>query len=377
MRALLVLWRYTLTNALLIAFIAALASGSHWIWVALALAILIGGAADEVVGDDAVPLNQRRQLFLDANLYAALPLVASMTYFLFALLAQDDSTPGYRPIIAAVIGTGYFYAVAGVTAAHELTHRISNSIAFFWSKMLLAFIVNPTFEMSHVYGHHRNVGTYNDPSTARRGEYVLAFILRTTIDQWIEGWLLETQRLRRKGHRVWSWHNRVLAGLFCSAFIVIAAASISGSIGILAFLLAAVFGRIFYELSVYTQHYGIVRVEGAPIEPRHSWDSHRLISNVLYYNSPLHSDHHMLPLKPFWQHDARGDSPKLPYGYQTMALMSFFPGLWRKVIDPLLDDWDRRLANEAEKSLIRERGWALDVPPVHKATPNWGMDRWQ
>jgi len=47
------------------------------------------------------------------------------------------------------------------------------------------------------------------------------------------------------------------------------------------------------------------------------------------------------------------------------------------VIDPLLDDWDRRLANEAEKSLIRERGWALDVPPVHKATPNWGMDRWQ
>jgi alkane 1-monooxygenase len=227
---------------------------------------------------------------------------------------------------------------------------------------LLAFTINPTFETYHINGHHRNVGTYHDPATARRGEYVLAFVARTVVDQSVAGWLLEAERLRRKGLPTWSWHNRVLGGIFCSLAILAAAAASAGAAGILVFLAAAVFGRVIHEMVNYVQHYGLVRADGAPIEMRHAWDSCRIISNALHYNLPRHADHHMFASKPFWELDLAADSPRLPRGYHTMSLIALYPPAWRRAIDPLLADWDRRLANDVERSLVRERGWTVVAP---------------
>jgi alkane 1-monooxygenase len=107
----------------------------------------------------------------------------------------------------------------------------------------------------------------------------------------------------------------------------------------------------------YVQHYGLVRVENTPIRPHHSWDCYRTISNAVHYNLPRHSDHHMFATKAFWQLDVHQDAPTLPYGYQTMALIALTPPLWRHIMRPLLADWDRRFASEAERALVRERGW--------------------
>jgi hypothetical protein len=32
-------------------------------------------------------------------------------------------------------------------------------------------------------------------------------------------------------------------------------------------------------------------------------------------------------------------------------------------MDPLLADWDSRLANDVEKSLVRDRGWTVAASP--------------
>ena len=74
----------------------------------------------------------------------------------------------------------------------------------------------------------------------------------------------------------------------------------------------------------------------------------------------------MFASKRFWEIDAHANSPKLPHGYQTMALIALYPPWWHTVIDPLLADWDTRLANEAERSLVRERGWTIDIPTPSK-----------
>src|SRR5262249_34715830 len=94
---------------------------------------------------------------------------------------------------------------------------------------------------------------------------------------------------------------------------------------------------------------------------RHAWDCDRLISNSLQYNQPRHADHHMFASKPFWELDTTADSPKLPHGYQTMSLIALYPRAWHKAVDPLLADWDSRLANDVERSLLRDRGWATDL----------------
>jgi alkane 1-monooxygenase len=355
-------WSYALTNALLVAFIAALAYGGWPIWAAAALAILIGGGIDEAVGDEHEQIDDAVPLFFDVNLYATLPLLMIITFLLLQATLAGGST-----IVAATIGAGYFYALAGVTVAHELTHRVASPLAPMWARALLAFTINPTFETYHVHGHHRSVATYRDPATARRGEYVLAFVARTLVRQSVVGWVLEAERLRRKGFAMWSWHNRVLNGAFFSLAIIAAATMIAGVAGMLVFLAAAVFGRIMHEMVNYVQHYGLVRADGAPVEMRHAWDSCHLMSNVLHYNLPRHADHHMFASKPFWELDLAADAPRLPRGYQTMSLIALYPPAWHKAIDPLLADWDSRLANDAERSLVRERGWTVLATPERAA----------
>jgi hypothetical protein len=363
-------WPFALTNALIIAFVGALIYGGWTVYAVLGLAILMGGAMDEAVGDSEQRPAERGWLFFDINLYATLPLLVVITYLMFRNIAggASDSLGGTRlagvPVapapLVSIMAVGYFYALAGVTVAHELTHRVSNPMALIWARFLLAFTLNPTFETYHLHGHHRNVGTYHDASTARRGEYVLAFVARTVACQFIEAWRLEADRLARNNAGTWSWHNRVLVGMFCVTVILAGAAVMAGSVGMAAFLGAAIFGRILHEMVNYVQHYGIVRAEGAPIDMRHSWDCGRFISNALQYNLPRHADHHIFGSKPFWKLNTVLDSPKLPHGYQTMSLIALHQPSWRKLIDPLLADWDQRLANDIERSLIRERGWTIE-----------------
>jgi len=262
-------------------------------------------------------------------------------------------------VIGAVFGTGYFYSLAGVTVAHELTHRLDSPAALWSARLLLAFTVNPTFESYHLQGHHRNVCTYVDAATARRGEYVLSFVARTIADQSLQGWRLEAAGLQRRGLGVWSRYNRVLIGKSASLLFLAAAGLIAGLSGIAAFLAAALFGRLLHEMINYVQHYGLVRAENAAIEARHSWDSYHLLSNALQYNLPRHADHHLRAFKPFWALDAVADSPKLPHGYQTMAMIALFPRWWHRVIDERRADWDARLASDQERSIVQARGWSI------------------
>jgi alkane 1-monooxygenase len=224
----------------MIALIGALVHGGWVIYAASGSIILMSGAIDEVVGDHDQRLDEHGRLFCDINLYATLPLLMIITYLLLA----GDVAPRVSAPVMSVIAVGYLYAIAGGTVAHELTHRVSSRLALIWARVLIAFTLNPTFESYHVSGHHRNVGTYHDPSTARRGEYVLAFVARQLVCQSIEGWRLEADRLRRKKLSIWSWRNRVLGGTFCSAVIVAVAAVMAGAVGIGTFLAAAIFGRI-------------------------------------------------------------------------------------------------------------------------------------
>jgi fatty acid desaturase len=354
--------RYMLTNLLLVSFIAALLVGGWLIWVPIVLAMLVGGPIDELVGDHAAPIQQRWARFCDVNLYATLPLLAGITGLLFWHAAGSS---GWAALLGPAIGAGYFYALAGVTVAHELTHRTTSSLARLSARALFALTINPTFETYHVHGHHRNVGTFGDAATARRGEYALAFVIRTIIGQCVSGWRMEAERLRGKTMSIFSIRNRVVGGSLFSLIILGVAAVSAGLAGIIAFLAAAAFGRVLHELVNYVQHYGLVRVEGTSIEARHSWDCYRDLSNALHYNLPRHADHHMFAAKAFWELAPAASSPKLPRGYETMALIALFPPLWHGLIDPLLADWDRALATDAERALVQARGWSVGRQAVY------------
>jgi len=277
---------------------------------------------------------------------------------LLVLFAKEH--PSFRDeplqLIGAVWVVGYLYALVGATAGHEFTHR-PNKLAQFVAHILLGFTGNMSFVIYHVHVHHRKVGAYDDASTARRGERLRTFVARALVQQFAQAAHVEAARLRRRGLPVWSHHNRLILAHGAPLSILTVVAVIGGPFAILVVFLAGLLGRLFHELINYVQHFGLVRAENSPIRPHHSRDSYRRVSNALHYNLPRHFDHHMFATKPFWRLDALQNAPMLPYGYQTMAFIALTPPLWRHIMRRQLMDWDERFATDAEREIVRARGW--------------------
>jgi hypothetical protein len=350
-------WRYGSANLLLLLGSASILVGGGAPLLVLAVAMILGSFADEVSGDDRTTLNDSTCLFCKINLYLSLPLVCILALVLVRSAATHPSLTEHPfQLIGVLWLTGHLFALVGATVAHELCHRTSR-LAKMSAYMLLGFTGNASFATYHLYAHHRLVGTYNDASTARRGERLRTFMARTLVQQFAQAARIEAAQLRRRGLAPWSWHNRLILAHFVPLTFVALAGIFAGAHGVFMIVAAGLLGRLFHELINYVQHYGLVRVENFPVKEHHAWDCYRTISNSLHYNLPRHSDHHMSATKDFWRLHAQQQVPMLPYGYQTMAFIALTPPLWRRIMRPLLVDWDRDCASEAERELIRERGW--------------------
>lgn len=370
--------RYTLVNVLAFFYAIALMQGLDWIGIVYISAIIVGSVVDDGIGDKDLELSTAAKWIYNLNLYITVPLLALiMLLQLHHLTGSDpiglralvqqlgfDMRPvierdGWGTLIWVIIGTGYFYSLLGMTVAHELCHRSAtfDNIA---GKILLAFNMNASFAIAHVHGHHRNVSTYDDAGSARRNEYVLAFAVRSTIMQHVEAFQIEAKRLERKGLAFWSWHNRAIRDQAYPLVLLIIAYSIAGINGVVGVFLSGVVGSLLQKMIDYSQHYGLVRVEGKKVEERHSWECYRLLSNLVQFNLPLHAHHHRAARAPFWELRPNKGAPRLPIAYQSASLIALIPPLWKAIVNPILYDWDNNMANEEERELIRARGWEIE-----------------
>jgi alkane 1-monooxygenase len=365
--------RFGVLNALTLALIVALVLGGFWIWLVAGFAIFGVAILDELAGIHGEPSEVIGGWHYDIELYATLPLLLIVTLLFLHYVIKTDplgvihglSLLGLTfggaawvrngtAVVGATFATGLFYALVGMVVAHELMHRTNSTLARHVSRMLLALNHNTHFATTHLYGHHRNVATFDDPASARRGEYVLAFIHRCILGEIREALAIEKQRLRKKRLSYVSWHNRVLQDQLYSLGLIAAVTAIAGYRALVAFLIVGSLGGGIQRLFDYVFHYGLVRVPGAPIEARHSWECDHALTKATQYNLALHPDHHLNAGKPYWELRPRSDAPRLPCSFTTAALTTLFPPLWHRLIDPLLLDWDQRLANDEERSLVSE-----------------------
>lgn len=377
MRLFLSALRYSILNVLTALFCVALLLGNDAMWIVVVAALVIGSGFDEGIGDGYEEKNTASLWIYNFNLYATVPALAVTTFIYLHHLTLADplgfkallagagiefrpaiGRDGWGHLVAATIGTGYFYSLAGMTVAHELAHRTSRA-AYHAARILLAFTLNASFAIAHVHGHHRLVATWRDPGSARRNEYSVAFAFRSTIGQHVEAFQIEKARLERKGLPVLSWHNRALTDQLYPLGHLAIGFLIAGWAGVAGLVVAGLYGSLVQKLVDYCQHYGLVRVEGRPVEERHSWDCTRFLSNAIQFNLPLHAHHHRAARAPFWELRPIEGAPRLPVGYQAAALLSLVPPLWHRVIDPRLARWDAEMANDEERALIRERGWEI------------------
>ncbi len=104
-------------------------------------------------------------------------------------------------------------------------------------------------------------------------------------------------------------------------------------------LMVGVISFLFLETINYIEHYGLQRKKLPSgryerVQPHHSWNSNHIIGRIVLYELTRHSDHHFKASKKYQVLDNIEDSPQLPLGYPSSILVSFFPPLWFKLMNP-------------------------------------------
>jgi alkane 1-monooxygenase len=380
--------RFLGVYAFAIATLAGLLLGGAWMW--LGFAVIYGGTilGDALLGDQFDEPAYRHPWLLNTVLYLALPALA-VVCFVLAWMAGSGDLLGFGAWVQAHLGWDLFarreanaawhwiggilscgltFSALGTNIGHELTHRTTDRAAMLVGRWLLALTWNAEFSIEHVYGHHRRLATPADPATAHRGEHFYTYLLRSVTGQSRSAAQLERKRLDTLGHAFWSVHNRYLSGWAMSVVIALAFLAAGGITAAVVYLLAAVAGRSVLEAVNYFEHYGMVRVPGQPVEPRHSWNSNKRISNAVLFNLARHSHHHAEGDAQYWQLRSYRDAPTLPYGYLTCLLLVYVvPGWYRDRMTPLVLDWDRRDASPAERRLAAEANQRSGLPPLQLA----------
>lgn len=371
--------RFFLMSAELIGGTACFLAGGLWITVPFVFLSLFVVGLDALLGNDASTLETPHPFLLNLLLFSTLPLVLAMCVVLWWMVGTGDPLgaaswiqrqTGYDPFAAraaiyswywlpAMLGGGLLLSASATNVGHELSHRTRSPFSMGWARWLLAFSGDASFSIEHVHGHHARLCTLEDPASARRGERVFGFILRSTIGQWLSAWELECARLRRKGHSAWGWRNRFFRGVLMTLLLMTLAYGVGGARALLLFVLVAIIAKAFLEAINFVEHYGLARVPGTKVEPRHSWNSNAAMSGWTLYNLVRHSDHHAEGSKPFWRLRPLPGAPMLPFGYMTMLVIAFVPPLFRKLMIPRLKAWDDQHATPAERQLALEasRGW--------------------
>lgn len=315
------------------------------IWLGGAWTFLLGGALPVIltlcdwlfgVESEISTPSQGAPYRLAAWLY--IPLQLATTIWAGAVIAQPSTSPFES--IGLTLSVGVAAGVFGFVAAHEMIHSRHPAERLLGLAMLAGLLDMP-FAISHLQGHHRRAATYDDPASARRGESVYAFLVRSLCGQAREVWAFEARRLVHAGRSAFSLRNRLIAFALTEAGLAIAVGLFS--LRALAFFLAqAALAVALLECFNYVAHYGLCRRTGPdgrlePLNPRHSWNTARRMNNAALCNMGRHADHHRFSARPYHELEVLEGGSELPCGYAGVLLMALVPPLWRRVMDPRAD----------------------------------------
>jgi alkane 1-monooxygenase len=312
--------------------------GGAWSFLTVAVLPVAMLGLDQALGSE-------RELTSDAGgpTYRVLPwayIGLQIAVVVWAAAAVADVATTFVEALGLTLSVGVTAGVFGILAAHEMVHSPRA-----WERglglTLLASVGYMHFRIAHIHGHHARGATFDDPATARRGENVYAFIVRSVAGQFREAWEFEAARLRRRRRAVFGPANRVLLYVAVESAILIGLSLLSPRS--LAFWLAqAMLAIVLLELFNYIAHYGLQRRRRPTggferIAPRHSWNSLRRMNNCSLFNMGRHSDHHRRPSCEYQRLEAEPDAPQLPFGYAGAILCALAPPLWRSIMDPKVD----------------------------------------
>lgn len=334
------------------------AFGGDWLlWLTPLVIYGLIPILDLVLGEDAGNPPESRLAALEADpWYRWLAWLAVPVVWLTVAVTAGFAVHGdlsWFGWLGLAISAGWTSG-AGINVGHELGHKKSPT-----ERWLARFALAPAcyghFVVEHVRGHHRDVATPEDPASARFGESYYRFMLREIPGAFRRAWRLERERLAALGRDPLDARNETLQAWALSLLFWGALAGLLGPAVLPFALLQAAVAYSLLSAANYVEHYGLLRERepgGGYVRPapRHSWNSNRIVSNLVLYQLQRHSDHHARPARRYQALRHCDDAPQLPTGYFGMFLVAMVPPLWRRIMDP-------RVLEHAAGDGSRINGW--------------------
>ena len=296
--------------------------------------------ADHLVGTDktnppeSIVAGLEEDRYYRYVIFAYIPIQYAAT-LLGAWVAVNGGL-SWPELLGLVFTVGLVNGV-GINTAHELGHK-KETLERWLAKLTLAPVAYGHFFVEHNRGHHVRVATPEDPASSRMGETFWSFLPRSMIGSLRSAWELEKTRLEREGKSVWHWQNHNLQA-WSMTVVLFGAITLWLGWAVLPFLLVqAFYGASVLESVNYLEHYGLLRHKLADgrterCEPRHSWNSNNVVTNLLLYQLQRHSDHHAHGSRRYQALRHFEEAPQLPAGYAALVPVTYFPALWFRLMD--------------------------------------------
>lgn len=247
-------------------------------------------------------------------------------------------------------GIGWIFSIGivgglGINVAHELIHK-DGKLETRAGGLLLSLVCYAGFKVEHLRGHHVHVSTPEDASSSRYNQSLYNFLPQAYARNFINAWKLEADRLRRKGHKAFSWRNELIWWYSLSALALMALTIAFGWLGAAYFLGQSFIALNLLEIVNYLEHYGLHRrkLDNGRYErtgPEHSWNSNYFLTNVFLFHLQRHSDHHAWAKRRYQVLRHHDVAPQLPAGYAAMVVLALVPPLWRSVMNPRVEAYYR------------------------------------
>lgn len=275
----------------------------------------------------------------DLLLYSLVPIQWSLLV-LFLFQAQQPELTTWE-LIGLIATMGILCGIYGINVAHELGHRAKR-----WerdlSRALLLTSLYMHFIIEHNRGHHKHVATPADPASARYGESIYAFWIRTILHGYISAWRIEADRMEKLGQAKYGPRNEMLQAIAWQASLLLLIGLMFGKLALVSFLGSAVIGILLLETVNYIEHYGLRRKRNdrgtyGRVEHVHSWNSDHVLGRLMLFELTRHSDHHWKASKKYQVLQSLEHAPQLPTGYPGMMVLSLIPPLFFSVVHPQLN----------------------------------------
>jgi alkane 1-monooxygenase len=249
-----------------------------------------------------------------------------------------ENTTQYFEWIGITFSLGIVLGTNGINVGHELGHRQDT-----WERYLGKALMLPSFYMhfyiEHNFGHHKHAATPEDPATARYNQTVYHFWITSVSRQYINAWKIQQDLLNRNKRRFISVYNDMLWYLiFQFAYIALVYLAFGPEVTLL-FTGSGIVGILLLESVNYIEHYGLIRKKLPSgryerVLETHSWNSNHVVGRIVLYELTRHSDHHFKSSKKYQVLDYHETSPEMPYGYPTSLVLSLFPPVWFRIMNP-------------------------------------------